>query len=1032
MRVLNKLLAAFFSAVLVLGLSPVTAFATLAQETDGSSMWTRVILSHKGQNVDSHATGALAPQTPIFSVHDQNYDGLQAQANIPSSYSSKDKGRVTPVTDQNPFGTCWAFSTIAAAESSILTKGLATSVDLSERHLAYFTYHPQVDPLGGTAGDGTKALSSGFTGEFSDTNDVYLGAGANGEMTMHVLSSWIGAADESAASYEKLIDAYPGNGSTIATLNKFLSDTALPSSLAYEDSYHLQNGYMISLQDKGDVKQAIMNHGAVAINLNADEAPYYNDTYGTFYNPDNSDTNHMVVAVGWDDDFSAEKFGQEYGWSQDALSAPLLVDGGSSLSFDSQDTAWLRFAPSASGFYDFSYIPNGHLGITAYELDEKTKSPVRVFSSSDSIFMNCFFEGGKTYYVKAVRGSGDTMQFSMELKRAASTVTIPASASELKEGQKASLANPDDTGWCWFTFTPAKSGLYSAALESGDLLNAYILCANDYDGGLLSRGQIASSRPDGGAVQLQAGQTYYVRCYLSAGTSGTISIGFDRDSKLVSSDPSSPKVDCTPIRPAQNGAWLCKNSWGTYWGNDGYFWLSYENACLNTDIARAISYDMAPATNYDNNYQYDGSSAPYYNILPSGGSIANVYTAHANAGGGEELKAVGLSLYNVNVDYSIQVYVNPTNDTNPTSGSPALAQPATGRLTYEGFHTIDLPQSVTLSEGEKFAVVITLSHADGSPVFYGVDTTVDQGFVEFTNQCAKGQSLSLYPGAKEWYDLSGERQSPNDESGATARIKAFTKNVAAMPTELPIANADVKVTGVVDVAGEKKPTVTVSYGGVLLAQDKQYSMSSKYDATTGLITISVTGLGDYTGTKTITHQSTPASKPGGQETKPGQTPSVVTPQPGNEQKPGNSSPPADSAPVTSQPMYRLYNPNSGEHFYTASAAERDSVVAAGWDYEGVGWNAPTAGTPVFRLYNAVGGEHHYTAKADERDALVAAGWTWEDGGWFSAPNGSVPLFRAYNPNAFANNHNYTADANEHQTLLALGWKDEGIGWQGVK
>ncbi len=34
-------------------------------------------------------------------------------------------------------------------------------------------------------------------------------------------------------------------------------------------------------------------------------------------------------------------------------------------------------------------------------------------------------------------------------------------------------------------------------------------------------------------------------------------------------------------------------------------------------------------------------------------------------------------------------------------------------------------------------------------------------------------------------------------------------------------------------------------------------------------------------------------------------------------------------------MYRLYNPNSGEHIYTSNAGERDYLDAVGWNYEGV-------------------------------------------------------------------------------------------------
>ena len=152
------------------------------------------------------------------------------------------------------------------------------------------------------------------------------------------------------------------------------------------------------------------------------------------------------------------------------------------------------------------------------------------------------------------------------------------------------------------------------------------------------------------------------------------------------------------------------------------------------------------------------------------------------------------------------------------------------------------------------------------------------------------------------------------------------------------------------------------------------------------------------------------------------------PKPDDGDKPGADEP----GTVATETMYRLYNPNSGEHFYTASTIERDSVIAAGWNDEGIGWTAPTQGIQVYRLYNAYAGEHHYTTSVEERDMLVDAGWTWEEGGWFSDPDKAVPLYRAYNPNEYANNHHYTLDRGEFEILLGLGWQDEGVGWYGVR
>ncbi len=131
-------------------------------------------------------------------------------------------------------------------------------------------------------------------------------------------------------------------------------------------------------------------------------------------------------------------------------------------------------------------------------------------------------------------------------------------------------------------------------------------------------------------------------------------------------------------------------------------------------------------------------------------------------------------------------------------------------------------------------------------------------------------------------------------------------------------------------------------------------------------------------------------------------------------------------------MYRLYNPNSGEHFYTADVSEKNNLVSVGWKYEGIGWVAPaTSSTPVYRLYNQNGGEHHYTSGAGEIDILVSAGWKLEGIGWYSDDAKSVPVYRQYNPNAFANNHNYTINLEENDWLVTMGWRAEGIGWYGV-
>lgn len=128
-------------------------------------------------------------------------------------------------------------------------------------------------------------------------------------------------------------------------------------------------------------------------------------------------------------------------------------------------------------------------------------------------------------------------------------------------------------------------------------------------------------------------------------------------------------------------------------------------------------------------------------------------------------------------------------------------------------------------------------------------------------------------------------------------------------------------------------------------------------------------------------------------------------------------------------MYRLYNPNSGEHFYTASITERKYLSSLGWRYEGIAWTAPVSSdSPVFRLYNPNAGDHHYTLSKEERDLLVSLGWNYEGVGWYSESADRTPVYRLYNPNAVSGAHHYTLSKDESDYLSSIGWRYEGICW----
>lgn len=226
------------------------------------------------------------------------------------------------------------------------------------------------------------------------------------------------------------------------------------------------------------------------------------------------------------------------------------------------------------------------------------------------------------------------------------------------------------------------------------------------------------------------------------------------------------------VKPRANGAWLCKNSWGPYWGDDGYFWLSYEDALINKDTAKAFVFQMEPADTYDWNYHYDGSIGISYNRYGNGVSVASVYQAKGSLEGTEEeLGAVGIGIASANVNYSIQVYRNPTSS-DPTSGERMLSNPQTGSTEAAGFYTVELEQPVRLQKGETFAVVVTLVSESSSTVDLFMDESYKNGnWISFTSHTEPGQTFVKTSGG--WEDLHSAT------SPCAARLKAFTKIVDA-------------------------------------------------------------------------------------------------------------------------------------------------------------------------------------------------------------------------------------------------------------
>lgn len=137
-------------------------------------------------------------------------------------------------------------------------------------------------------------------------------------------------------------------------------------------------------------------------------------------------------------------------------------------------------------------------------------------------------------------------------------------------------------------------------------------------------------------------------------------------------------------------------------------------------------------------------------------------------------------------------------------------------------------------------------------------------------------------------------------------------------------------------------------------------------------------------------------------------------------------------------VYRMYDPNRGEHFYTKNISEVQSLVNAGWNHEvNADFTVVSAedddAVPVYRLYNPNdGGMHFYTDSATEATSLRNSGWSYEGISYYvytkSTATKGVAQYRLYNPNSTNGEHNWTTDLREREILVGLGWNNEGICW----
>lgn len=269
------------------------------------------------------------------------------------------------------------------------------------------------------------------------------------------------------------------------------------------------------------------------------------------------------------------------------------------------------------------------------------------------------------------------------------------------------------------------------------------------------------------SMSWQSGSEYFdddTDAYYYDGTAST-----NHGVLVVGWDDAYPRTDFA-TEPAGDGAFIVKNSWGTGFGDDGYFYVSYYDTRFGplyyeatggywvNKYAAAFS-GVQPVSDYDTIYQYDplGSVWDYGTGSSDTFWTANRYTAAAAS----DLEAVGLYANAPDTEYEVWL--------GPSTGALALA--ASGTLPHMGFHTVELPSVYPLAAGDPFVVALKVRTPG-----YSYPAAIESAVAGYSSgaTAATGESYESSDGAT-WYDLAV------DGSPANACIKAYTSAPAPTP-----------------------------------------------------------------------------------------------------------------------------------------------------------------------------------------------------------------------------------------------------------
>lgn len=308
-----------------------------------------------------------------------------------------------------------------------------------------------------------------------------------------------------------------------------------------------------------------------------------------------------------------------------------------------------------------------------------TKRPNQAGSPGDGSNSEEPISGGNTYYVTKLLSSGVGLELEKSYPYVTDYQNDPAvlinhskiSDSEYKKSSIAVLSESVDFGNVDSTNPASRQIIQESIMNNGAVTVSYFADQT-----------VASQNPDStGMISYYSGRT--------GSTNHAVCIVGWNDN--YSSDNFKSK-------PAGNGAWLVKNSWGTRWSDGGYFWMSYYEGTLCNFRTFKVQKD-APSDIYD----YNGVGAERWYSLA--GYAAVIYDVKLSSSA-DVINSIGTYFVNGTRNIKISIYTSDKDmGGNPFAGTQRLKDYAVSK-NQDGFYNIPINSDISLKGCTQFSVVI--------------------------------------------------------------------------------------------------------------------------------------------------------------------------------------------------------------------------------------------------------------------------------------------------------------------------------------